>query len=938
MINPFTTTTPPIVEAFERIRTEAPTRSKAAMILAEAGGHIVLANPVGAEEDQKKPWDVRTTAEKSHDETTYGPDRGKGGAWSATSDLDRLRLVFDRATSRNDGTQPNIGLNVGMSGLIAVDADQAEDVSEVQAAACPEDPLSYVPTTWTPGVVTQDGKVRHKGGAHFLFYDDIGVELPVGGAKFGANTDVFTHEGRYVMVPPSERNGRPYTVAGPIRPLSSAPWLVQFLSQKAEDAREATEARAARAEASQSVLGGGADAPGSIDAWNDAHTWDELLDKAGWERQDDRDGCGCPVWYIPDHGNRRSATAHEPGCTHPTVTITGDSGPLNVWTSDLPEELERWAKANPGTGQYVRVSKAQFSAAMWHAGSMAAFLSAEGLAASAYEPWDLDAARVGGTSARVITYTDGDDEYTLDWTLPDMDLDEEMALFWDAHPRLREVYDHAGRTLAGPYGLLAGMMATQAALLPPHIVLPPPGGATRGAKPGSLNVIFGLVGDPGTGKGMSLGVADALAGAEARGMVPASDLGSRQGLVAAYVVRPTGQMAKRFPHNYVRSRTFYARTDEVEGFTQAMGGENSADVIMRQAWMGEALGSKYKANENDMHVPPMSYRYVGVMGIQPGNGGPLFAQAGGGLPQRLVFLPARAYVTSGATARSLLESSRSGGPDGDVMSWYDPTRPMVQWEESDGPRYTFIDPLARPTLENGGVSPRTAEDGDDDPDTRNLLANPGDPWLDDTRPRFTELGPEDFQYVHVCDEAMLEMMADRLRRQGDPDAGAVRSTPTEENLNAHRFMARLKVAAILSFTLGYDGTVDEEMWRLSGVLMRVHDRTVRGVQRAVREQEKARNKAQGVADHVRRSTTEALADKERSALEAEITALVRQHADADGWAKFRDVRQALSSSVRKTAKQVAEEMADPGTGVLEMDDVKPEKGGPPMRRYRVITD
>ncbi len=328
--------------------------------LLKAGAWVLIVKP-----GSKEPVDLRNSREKASDEKS---GRVGSGVYSSTNDLNRLERYWARAKDKF-GQEPNVAIDVERSGLVVIDADQAAEVEAVQRLALRHLDLpvdAYPPTVKSPGVQKADGTWAHRGGGHFYFVRDL--EVPTGKPfKLPGGAEVYT-TGRYVLVPPSERAEGPYVTTGHVHNLSEAPWLVDLLLMKAAD----DETKAAQAEQSQKrtrVSGEGK--PASVESWNDARSWTDILLDYGWSPTPKPDACGCAIWTAPgDHASPKSATAHETGCRNKYVDLEGGSGPLHIWTDNPPRELEgkdRW-------------SKAQFVAAMRHE-SIKAFVVTEGLVA-----------------------------------------------------------------------------------------------------------------------------------------------------------------------------------------------------------------------------------------------------------------------------------------------------------------------------------------------------------------------------------------------------------------------------------------------------------------------------------------------------------------------------------------------------------------------------
>jgi hypothetical protein len=333
--------------------------------LVKAGAWLLIVKP-----GSKEPVDLRNPREKASDEKA---GRVGSGIYSSTNDVNRLERYWARAKDKF-GQEPNVAIDVERSGLVVIDADQAAEVEAVQRLALRHldlPPEAFPPTVTSPGVQKADGTWTHRGGGHFYFVRDL--EVPAGKPfKLPGGAEVFT-TGRYVLAPPSERAEGPYVTTGPVHNLSEAPWLVDLLLMKAAD----DETKAAQAERSQKrtrVPGEGK--PASVESWNDARSWTDILLDYGWSPTPKPDACGCAIWTAPgDHASPKSATAHDAGCRNKYVDLKGGSGPLHIWTDNPPRELEgrdRWTKA-------------QFVAAMRHE-SIREFVVTEGLVDDAVDP------------------------------------------------------------------------------------------------------------------------------------------------------------------------------------------------------------------------------------------------------------------------------------------------------------------------------------------------------------------------------------------------------------------------------------------------------------------------------------------------------------------------------------------------------------------------
>lgn len=321
----------------------------------------------------KDPMDLRTKGERDYDARSN--IRGSG-IYLATKVKARLAHYFKRSLDKY-GEHPNLGIVPHLAGIVVIDTDTAEQdaaLRELATAGTDEDPELYVPTVRSPGARNNAGEWIHSGGGHYYYLVDLEDMAGVSGEFALPGGAMVTISGRYYVLPPSVRDEGPYRVTGPIRKLSQSPWLVERVlahaiaeENKARARQEAARERLERREAGLDELGR------SVTAWNDSHTWDEILTAYGWTLAPGKrdSACSCPVYTAPgDHDSPKSATAHEGGCTSERVELEGNSGPLQIWTSSRPAELmsqDRWTKA-------------QFVAAM-NGQSMGEFLQAWGLVA-----------------------------------------------------------------------------------------------------------------------------------------------------------------------------------------------------------------------------------------------------------------------------------------------------------------------------------------------------------------------------------------------------------------------------------------------------------------------------------------------------------------------------------------------------------------------------
>ena len=252
------------------------------------------------------------------------------------------------------------------------------------------------------------------------------------------------------------------------------------------------------------------------------------------------------------------------------------------------------------------------------------------------------------------------------------------AEFWQARPSLGQIRDAARARLIAPDALAGAVLARVAQYADYRIVLP----AIIGRQ-GSLNLIVGVAGPSGAGKGSVADESRFLLGepeTAADFRVGEAPAGSGEGMVRAFFeVERDPDDKRRTVLTRSRESVLY-RIDEGEILRHlgARQGQTTLQVL-RQMFSGEALGGSYVDESRRSYLPPHTYRAGVLMGIQDVLAGFLLADAAGGTPQRILWLAA---VDPGAS-RDL-----AGLPDHPgKITWAPPsfTDPQVQRLARPGP-------------------------------------------------------------------------------------------------------------------------------------------------------------------------------------------------------------------------------------------------------------
>lgn len=199
--------------------------------------------------------------------------------------------------------------------------------------------------------------------------------------------------------------------------------------------------------------------------------------------------------------------------------------------------------------------------------------------------------------------------------------------FWLERPELRNIRWLARQRRVSPWATLGAVLALVSCRVGPHVVLPPIVGGVA-----SLNLLVGLVGASGKGKGAAWAVAEEYLGV--RGLFMTEEVGTAQGIDASFT-EPT---QKAGPVQFNDVAFFYVPEIDTIAAHAAMAGSPLLPTL-RKVWSGEALGAKYATKDKRRPVRAHSYRASVVAGIQPARSGVLLDDVDGGTPQRWIWLP-----------------------------------------------------------------------------------------------------------------------------------------------------------------------------------------------------------------------------------------------------------------------------------------------------------
>lgn len=223
--------------------------------------------------------------------------------------------------------------------------------------------------------------------------------------------------------------------------------------------------------------------------------------------------------------------------------------------------------------------------------------------------------------------------------------------FWQARHSLTQIWDYSMACMLSPWGVLGTTLVYALDLANTSQTLP---GIADDDSPGSLNLFVALVAPSGGNKGRTETAARKYAGSHTTS-VPA---GSGEGLVKAFARRATHKEITAY-RNPQDSETSPADAYEINGelFIRktgnaiisvpeidtllALGDRNGSTLnsTLRQAFSGETLGFSYSDDAKRIIIPAQTYRLGLIVGVQPERSAALLNDAGGGTPQRFLWMP-----------------------------------------------------------------------------------------------------------------------------------------------------------------------------------------------------------------------------------------------------------------------------------------------------------
>lgn len=208
------------------------------------------------------------------------------------------------------------------------------------------------------------------------------------------------------------------------------------------------------------------------------------------------------------------------------------------------------------------------------------------------------------------------------------------------HDTLTRLWHTAIKCVANPWAVLGCALAYTSAATEPTVQTPPIVGVNS-----TLNLLVGIVGNSGAGKGTAKSVARQYLKFLRNNTpvdIPERPLGTGQGIAELFVQRPG---AKNEPAPPVPTRVLFEAT-EIDGLA-ASAKQQGATIMptLRKVWSGENIGNTNGNADTSRDVKAHSYRASVVCDIQPARSGALLnsAEVDGGTPQRWVWFDCMAY-------------------------------------------------------------------------------------------------------------------------------------------------------------------------------------------------------------------------------------------------------------------------------------------------------
>lgn len=217
--------------------------------------------------------------------------------------------------------------------------------------------------------------------------------------------------------------------------------------------------------------------------------------------------------------------------------------------------------------------------------------------------------------------------------------------FWESRPSLGWIRRAADARMCSPDAVLGAVLARISSFVNPLVRV------DTGQGLASLNTFVALIGTSSAGKSVAARSArdlllvpqsiadeykDSLSAGTGEGFAE-----SFYGMQTVQIPNASGTGFKNVQQRAVVRANVSFYVDEGEGLTRLMERSGSTiGTVLRTAWIGDTLGQTNASADRQREVPGGTYSLGLVIGYQRATIQPLLAEAGGGSPQRFLFLSA----------------------------------------------------------------------------------------------------------------------------------------------------------------------------------------------------------------------------------------------------------------------------------------------------------
>lgn len=223
-----------------------------------------------------------------------------------------------------------------------------------------------------------------------------------------------------------------------------------------------------------------------------------------------------------------------------------------------------------------------------------------------------------------------------------VDMPKEYAGVFDQSEELRTLFRIARSSGSNPYTLLVFALAHLSVAISPHVVLPPREGIGTPGAYGSLNLLIAVVGKSGADKGNTMSAV--------KQSVKIVDSAGMPLVIPEEHLGGSGEGLEAYYSlekdengvecpQHTTALWSLPEIGTLESTKQRKGGGRIIETL-KQAWSGEQMGSVNASKETTRRVKAHSYRCAAITGVQPERSATLLEDNGGGFPQRFIWVRA----------------------------------------------------------------------------------------------------------------------------------------------------------------------------------------------------------------------------------------------------------------------------------------------------------